>query len=85
MYKEDLIKYLAKKHRRPQRHYHEALTEILSGIQEKLADGKEIRLMGFGTFYTRLHKGGKGINFKTRKPLEFKPVRQAAFCAGLTG
>lgn len=82
MTKEALITYLAKKNRRPQSHYREAISEILAGITDKLADGKEVRLLGFGTFYTRQHKGGKGRNFKTKKPLDYKPVRQAAFKPG---
>ncbi len=82
MNKEELIKHLAKKHRRSQQHYRTAITEIFESITEKLADGKEIQLIGFGTFYTRQHKGGKGTNFKTKQQIEYKPVRQAAFRPG---
>src|SRR5437868_3306486 len=59
MHKEELIKHLAKKNRRPQEHYRAALNEILASIQDQLAQGKEIVLTGFGSFYTRTHKGGK--------------------------
>ncbi len=82
MNKEQLIKHLAKKNRRPLHHYREALTEIFDGIQEKLADGKDIKLLGFGRFYTRVHKAGKGRNFKTGKQIEYKPVRVVVFHAG---
>ena len=82
MYKEEFIRSLAKKHRRSQAHYHQALTEIFDGIQEHLAKGKAITFMGFGTFYTRTKKGGKGRNFKTNQRMEYKPVRQAAFRVG---
>jgi len=82
MYKQELTKYLAKKNRRPQRYYQEALTEILDGIKEKLADGKNVQLKGFGTFNTRLHKGGKGMNFKTKQKMEYKAVRLVTFRVG---
>ena len=82
MHKTDLIKHLAKKNRRSQEHYQTALNEILAGLQEQLALGKEVVLTGFGTFYTRQRKGGKGMNFQTRKPIEYKAVRQVAFSVG---
>jgi DNA-binding protein HU-beta len=82
MYKEEFISYLAKKNRRPKSHYREAISEILTGIKEKLAEGKELQLLGFGTFYTRVHKGGKGLNFKTKQKVEYKALRQAAFRPG---
>src|SRR4051812_8202502 len=82
MHKEELIRYLAKKHRRSQQYYREALSEILDGIQEQLAKGKSIHFMGFGSFYTRMKKGGKAHNFKTNKPMEYKAVRQVAFRVG---
>ena len=82
MHKTDLVKHLAKKNRRSQEHYQTALNEILAGIQEQLSQGKEVVLTGFGTFYTRHRKGGKGMNFKTRKRMEYQAVRQAAFKVG---
>ncbi len=82
MHKTDLVKHLGKKNRRSQEHYQTALNEILEGIQEQLSQGKEVILTGFGTFYTRRRKGGKGMNFKTRKPMEYQAVRQVAFRVG---
>src|SRR5712692_7498396 len=82
MHKTDLVRHLAKKNRRSQEHYQTALNEILEGIQEQLTEGHEVILTGFGTFYTRTHKGGKGLNFKTKKPVEYKATRLAAFRPG---
>ena len=59
-----------------------ALNEILIGIQSELAAGRKVQFLGFGTFYTRVHKGGKGRNFKTNKPVEYKAVRIPAFRPG---
>jgi nucleoid DNA-binding protein len=83
MHKEEFIKQLARKNRRPKQHYRDAITEIFAAIEERLADGKEVCLTGFGTFYTRMHKGGKGRNFKTKQPMEYKAVRLAAFRPGM--
>jgi DNA-binding protein HU-beta len=82
IHKQDLIRQLSKKNRRPQEHYRAALDEILEGIQGQLSEGREVILTGFGTFYTRTRKAGKGLNFKTKKPMEYKAVRQGAFRVG---
>jgi DNA-binding protein HU-beta len=82
LHRQDFIQHLAKKHRRSQAHYQDALTEILNAVQEHLANGNKIAFTGFGTFYTRIKKGGKGLNFKTKEPLHYKNVRLAAFRPG---
>jgi len=82
MYKIEFIKQLAKKHRRPQRFYHDALNEILKGVQEQLAAGHTLHLPGFGIFYTRMRKASKGLNFKTKKEMQVKPRRLAQFRPG---
>jgi DNA-binding protein HU-beta len=82
MNKEEFIRSLAKKHRRPQKFYRNALGEILAGIQEHLKHGKDISFLGFGTFYTRQKQGGRSRNFKTGEPMEYQPVRQVAFRVG---
>ncbi len=82
MYKQDFIRSLAKKHRRPLSYYRTALNDILEGLTEQLKAGKEVQLLGFGTFMTRKHKGGKARNFKTGQLTEYKEYRQAAFKAG---
>jgi nucleoid DNA-binding protein len=79
MHKQEFIKHLAKKNRRPQKFYQEALTEILHGLQEHLAQGKEVVLTGFGTFYTRSRKGGTVMSVRTKKKVAYKPFKQAAF------
>src|SRR5947199_8666380 len=82
MHKEEFIRRLARKHRRPQQFYRDALHEIMEGIQEQLAQGKSVHFIGFGSFYTRMRKGGRGYNFKKNKPVDYKAVRQAVFRVG---
>ena|SRR5271157_2449008 len=84
VYIEEFVKQLSVKNRRPQRFYQDALREILKGVQEQISKGNEVNLTGFGVFYTRTHKGGKGRNFKTGETVEYKSVRLAAFRPGLT-
>jgi DNA-binding protein HU-beta len=82
MHKGALINHLAKTNRRPKRHYEEAFSEIFTAISEQLAKGKPVQIIGFGTFYTRNHKGGTAKHFKTGKPVMYGEFRQAAFRPG---
>lgn len=82
MNKEEFVHYLHKKHRRPQHFYADALTEILEGIRHQLSQGKKVYFQELGTFYTRVHKGGKGRNLKTGESIEYGAVHQAAFRPG---
>lgn len=82
MHKQAFSRYLSKKHRRPIRHYQEAITEILSGIQDQLKEGKTVRFMGFGTFYTRTRKPSKLVDVRTKKPIDVPALRLAAFRVG---
>ena len=85
MNKGSFIKRVAEQNRKPQvtRHlYNKVLSELLSGIRQELEAGRKVQFLGFGTFYTRVHKGGKGLNFKTKKPIAYKAVRIPAFRPG---
>src|SRR5205823_14872037 len=82
MDKGELIKHLSKKYRRPQKHYQEALNEILEGITDQLKQGQPVHLLGFGSFYTRMRQPSKARNFKTKEPITIPEVRLAAFRPG---
>ena len=62
--------------------YDKVIKEFLASIQQELAAGRKVQFLGFGTFYTRVHKAGKARNFKTGKPVEYKAVRIPAFRPG---
>ena len=81
-FKEEFTTYLAKKHHKPKRHYSQALADILDGIKDHLVEDKPVCFLGFGTFYTRLHKGGTNFSFKTKQKTAYAPFKQAAFKAG---
>jgi DNA-binding protein HU-beta len=82
MHKGDLIKHLSKKYRRSQKHYQEALNEILEGITDQLKQGKPVHLLGFGSFYTRIRKPSKSRNFKTQELITTPELRLADFRPG---
>jgi DNA-binding protein HU-beta len=80
--KETFVRYLAKKNRRTQHHYNEAIVEILEGIKDQLKEGKHVHFLGFGTFYTRVKKSSKAFNIKTKQTMDVPEMRLAAFRVG---
>ena len=85
MHKRTFLQRVVQKHQKPQitqQVYHQVLKELLTSIQSELAAGRTVQFLGFVTFYTRTHKGGRGLNFKTKKPIEYKAVRIPAFRPG---
>ncbi len=85
MHKGQFIRRVTQKNQKPQvtqQLYNKVLGDLLTGIKQELAAGRNVSFIGFGTFYTRIHKGGKARNFKTKKPIEYKAVRVAAFRPG---
>ena len=85
MHKGTFIKRVTQKNQKPQvtqQLYNKVLTDLLTTIRQELAAGRKVSFLGFGTFYTRIHKGGRGRNFKTNKPMEYKAVRIPAFRPG---
>ena len=62
--------------------YNQILNELLTGVRQEFAAGRKVCLLGVGTFYTRVHKGGRARNFKTGKAVEYKAVRIPVFRSG---
>jgi Bacterial nucleoid DNA-binding protein len=85
MDKGTFIKRIAFLNRKPQptkELYNKVLNDLINGIKTELAAGRKVYFQGLGTFYTRIHKGGKARNFKNGKPIQYKDVRVAAFRPG---
>jgi DNA-binding protein HU-beta len=85
MHKTAFLNRVAQKNQKQQltkRMYNQVLTDLLAGIKSELAAGRKVSFLGFGTFYTRIHKGGKGRNFRTGKSMEYKPMRLVGFRPG---
>jgi nucleoid DNA-binding protein len=81
-YTTDLIKHLSAKNRRSQAHYRTALTEILDGITQQLADGHSLQITTFGTFYTRMRPESSLKHIRTGKPMTVEPRRVVVFRVG---
>jgi len=80
----DLIRILAKKHRRSQAHFHGAVTELLEEISLQLSRGHTLRLIGFGAFYTRQKPASTLKDIRSGKRITIPAHRVAAFRAGAT-
>jgi nucleoid DNA-binding protein len=68
-----------KKEQITQRLYNQVLKELLTGIQSELAAGRTVQFQGFGTFYSRIHKGGKDATLKQTNQLSTKQYASPRF------
>ena len=60
------------------------LNAYISVISKTLANGDQVRLVGFGTFFTSQRKATNGRNPRTGKPIKIKASKQAKFKSGKT-
>jgi DNA-binding protein HU-beta len=65
---------------------HKVISQVLEGslkvIQDTLKSGQEVRLPGFGVFYTRQQPAGKVKSISTGKTVTVPARRVAAFRVG---
>ena len=65
---------------------HKVIGQVLEGtlqvIQDTLKSGQEVRLPGFGVFYTRQQPAGKVKSIRTGKTISVPARRVAAFRVG---
>ena len=59
-----------------------AVEGVFYAIQKALANGDEVRLVGFGTFSVAKRKASTGRNPRTGEPMEIKASNQPKFKAG---
>lgn len=59
-----------------------AVEGVFEAIQKTLADGGEVRLVGFGTFSVAKRKASIGRNPRTGDPMTIKASNQPKFKAG---
>jgi DNA-binding protein HU-beta len=82
MSKADIIEGMAKKAGISKKAAGEALDAALDGIVKSLKGGKEVRLIGFGTFSVAARKARQGRNPRTGKPVKIAATKIARFKAG---
>ena len=61
-----------------------AVEGVLSAIQEGLAKGESIRLVGFGSLTVKSVPERQGVNPRTGKPMTIKATKRIRFSAGKT-
>jgi DNA-binding protein HU-beta len=82
MNKEELVQAAAKKADTSQKQVAEVLTALLESIEEAVAGGDKVTLVGFGTFEARERQARSGRNPQNGEPLEIPAKRVPAFTAG---
>ena len=81
MTKKDLVKIVAEKAEITQDKASKAIDVIVDAVKDALAAGDEVRLVGFGTFRTRVRPAGKGRTFNGEL-IEIPSRRVPVFKAG---
>lgn len=82
MTKTELVNLIATKADFSKKDAEKALTAVTSAIVETLANGDDVRLVGFGTFEVRERKEKEGINPKTKEKITIAAKKVPAFKAG---
>lgn len=80
--KKDLVGAVAKKVGLSQADTGKVIDGLLEAIAGSLAEGKKVRLIGFGTFEVRQRAARRGINPKTMAAMEIPGGKSPAFKPG---
>lgn len=82
MNKSELIAKVADKTGLTKRAAGESVEAVLSAIEDALAKGDKVTLVGFGTFEVRSRAARKGVNPATGASIEIPATKVPAFKAG---
>lgn len=82
MYKTELIRRVARETRLSQRVVSDAMGEMLRLIAETLRQGQQVKIPGFGTFYTRKRPAGHVKHIRTGRLINIPARTVAAFRVG---
>lgn len=82
MNKAELIAAVAEKAGLSKKDSEAAVTAALDVISAALAEGDEVRLVGFGTFEVKKRAARTGRNPKTKEPVEIPASKVPAFKPG---
>ncbi|WP_018750747.1 HU family DNA-binding protein [Paenibacillus sanguinis] len=83
MNKDELVAEVAKSSGFSKKNAEKAVTHVLYSIFEALAEGKEVRLAGFGKFDVRSREARTGTSRKTGEKIEIPAGNVPIFTAGL--
>lgn len=82
MNKVDLINTVAEKAGLSKKDAEKAVNAFVDSVQEALAKGEKVSLVGFGTFEVRERSARKGRNPQTGETIDIAAARVPAFKAG---
>lgn len=82
MNKAQLVEAIAEKTDHTKKDCDEILSAMLEVIQEAVANGDKVTLVGFGTFERRDRQARPGRNPATGEPIEIPAAKVPAFAAG---
>ncbi len=82
MNKQELISSVAEKSGLTKKDSEKAVNAVFSSIEETLAKGDKVQLVGFGTFEVRKRAARKGRNPQTGAEIQIKAAKVPAFKAG---
>ena len=82
MNKSELINAVAEKAALSKKDSESAVTAALDAITAALAEGDEVRLVGFGTFEVAERAEREGRNPKTKEPMTIPASKSPKFKAG---
>jgi DNA-binding protein HU-beta len=80
--KVDLIDVVAEKVGQTKKLTAQIIDQTLSSIIDALEKGEKVQLIGFGSFEVRKRAARKGVNPRTRKPLNIPAKSVPVFRAG---
>jgi DNA-binding protein HU-beta len=80
--KADLISVMAEKSGLTKKDSEKALNSFVEAVQEALAQGDKVQLVGFGTFEVRERSSRKGRNPQTGEEIDIPAATVPAFKAG---
>lgn len=84
MKKPELISAIAEKTGAKKKDAEAFVNAFVETVEEALAKGDKVSLIGFGTFGVRERAARKGVNPKTGKPINIPATKAPYFKAGKT-
>ena len=82
MNKADLVQSIAKKTGMSKKDAETALNSFVESVEESLAKGEKVTLVGFGTFEVKARAARTGVNPQTKAKIKIAASKAPAFRAG---
>lgn len=82
MNKQELVSSVAEKSGLTKKDSEKAVNAVFTSVEEALAKGEKVQLVGFGTFEVRERAARKGRNPQTGAEIEIAAAKVPAFKAG---